>query len=237
MDTQESVRGVGYEAVIDRLLERIPLSQWERSQLVKVGASVERNATGIYERWQTDFVKANGLPELSLAACTTLFNVAIVELPTYLRQHRPDHYLTQVLRPVIIDLYHLGIGCDYLMGIFHFWEKSLYRNIQAELPREARCQAILTLDHFFHLMILSSVTLYWQLESSREPLHPVILLSQRQKEVFLRLVQGKPTKEIAKELGVSPRTVETHRLQLRRKTGANSLAELIRFGIRSRWVT
>lgn len=85
-------------------------------------------------------------------------------------------------------------------------------------------------------MILSSVTLYWQLESSREPLEPVIRLSRRQQEIFIRLVQGKPTKEIAKELRVSPRTVETHRLQLRRKTGANSLAELIRFGIRSGWV-
>lgn len=124
MNTPHGRSGTGAEVVIDRLLDRIPLSEWERSQLVQLGASVERNASGIYEQWQKDFVRANGLPELSLAACTTLFKVAIVELPTYLRQHRPDYYLTQVLKPVVIDLYHLGVGSDYLMGIFHFWEKA-----------------------------------------------------------------------------------------------------------------
>lgn len=236
MNTQQGHPVVECEVDLDRLLARIPLSKWEISHLVKVGASIEKNAFGIYDQWQNDFCKANGLPEISLAACTTLFKVAMFELPTYLRQRQLDRYLSQVLRPVITDLYHLGIESEYLMGIFHFWEKNTYRSIQAEFPSAERCQAILTLDHVFHLMILLSVTLYWQLEANRQPLDSDMHLSRRQQEVFIRLVQGKSTKEISKELGVSPRTVETHRLQLRRKTGTNSLAELIRFGICRGWI-
>ena len=42
------------------------------------------------------------------------------------------------------------------------------------------------------------------------------------------IVEGLTNKEIARALGLSPRTVETHRANLFAKLGAESLAQLIR---------
>ena len=59
----------------------------------------------------------------------------------------------------------------------------------------------------------------------------VAQLSQRQKEVMDLVVRGLSTKEIAIELGISPRTVDTYRLWIMEKTGARNLAELVRMAM------
>jgi FixJ family two-component response regulator len=51
-------------------------------------------------------------------------------------------------------------------------------------------------------------------------------LTTREREVFDRIVDGKLNKQIAKELGVSLRTVKAYRAQLMIKLGVNSAAEL-----------
>jgi FixJ family two-component response regulator len=53
-------------------------------------------------------------------------------------------------------------------------------------------------------------------------------LSEREREVLGLIVSGLTNKEIGRALGVSPRTVETHRANLFDKLGAESLAQLIR---------
>jgi two-component system response regulator FixJ len=52
-------------------------------------------------------------------------------------------------------------------------------------------------------------------------------LSTREREVMTLVVSGLSSKEIAKQLGLSHRTVETHRTHIMYKMGAVSLAELI----------
>lgn len=56
-------------------------------------------------------------------------------------------------------------------------------------------------------------------------------LSPRETEVMERIVQGTANKEVAVQLGLSPKTVEVHRANVMRKTGANSLAELVRMHV------
>ena len=57
------------------------------------------------------------------------------------------------------------------------------------------------------------------------------VLTPRQREVLQLLAEGKSTKEIASELYVSPKTVETHRHHIMRSLGVDSLAELVKYAI------
>jgi two-component system response regulator FixJ len=61
----------------------------------------------------------------------------------------------------------------------------------------------------------------------------VSLLSAREREVLGSLVAGKPNKLIARELGLSPRTVEVHRARLMARLGVGSLAEAVRLAVRA----
>lgn len=54
-------------------------------------------------------------------------------------------------------------------------------------------------------------------------------LSPREIEVLLFLVRGYTNKEIASELVISVRTVESHRAHIIQKTGVNTRAALVRF--------
>jgi len=58
-------------------------------------------------------------------------------------------------------------------------------------------------------------------------------LSERQREVMMLLVQGLSNKEIAQQLGISPRTVETYRAFVMAKTDAQSLADLVKLAMRA----
>jgi two-component system, LuxR family, response regulator FixJ len=53
-------------------------------------------------------------------------------------------------------------------------------------------------------------------------------LTPRQRAVLDGLTAGKPSKVIAAELGVSPRTVDVHRFRLMHQLGAESLPDLFR---------
>ena len=53
-------------------------------------------------------------------------------------------------------------------------------------------------------------------------------LSAREKQVALGLVSGKPNKEIAQDLHISPRTVEIHRASALKKLGVKSTADAVR---------
>ena len=56
-------------------------------------------------------------------------------------------------------------------------------------------------------------------------------LTSRERQVLLGIVQGRTNKQIAADLGISHRTVETHRESLMRKLQIHTVAELTRFAI------
>lgn len=58
-------------------------------------------------------------------------------------------------------------------------------------------------------------------------------LSPREVEVLHGVVDGKANKVIAFDLGISPRTVEVYRANVMTKTGAGSLAELVRMAMQA----
>lgn len=61
---------------------------------------------------------------------------------------------------------------------------------------------------------------------------PVARLSPRQREILQLLAEGKTAKEIGAQLGISARTVETHKYELMASAGLHTSAELVHFAIR-----
>jgi DNA-binding NarL/FixJ family response regulator len=57
-------------------------------------------------------------------------------------------------------------------------------------------------------------------------------LSDREFEIFQLIGKGRSTQEIAKQLHLSPKTVEVHRANIKQKLGLASGAELVRHAIR-----
>ena len=56
-------------------------------------------------------------------------------------------------------------------------------------------------------------------------------LTEREGEVLALLGEGFTNEAIAEKLGISEKTVEAHRGNLRRKLGASTLADLVRYAI------
>ena len=56
-------------------------------------------------------------------------------------------------------------------------------------------------------------------------------LTNREQTILLQLAQGKSNKEVALELDISVRTVETHRKNIKRKLGISSTAGLTRYAM------
>ena len=65
---------------------------------------------------------------------------------------------------------------------------------------------------------------------------PLPLLTDREREVIQLLAEGKVNKEVALALGISVKTVETHRATIMRKLGINSIVDLVRYAIRNNLV-
>lgn len=63
------------------------------------------------------------------------------------------------------------------------------------------------------------------------PMPPALLLTPREKEVLTCIATGKSNKHIARDMNLSVRTVETHRLNIKRKLGIEGQADLIRFAL------
>ena len=63
---------------------------------------------------------------------------------------------------------------------------------------------------------------------------PATLLTQRERDVLRHIAEGHANKQIAQALNLSVRTVETHRLNIKRKLGIDGQAELIKYAVENR---
>src|SRR5579864_4493480 len=107
--------------------------------------------------------------------------------------------------PMAVEAMQQG-AFDFLQKPFR--DQDLIDRIQRALERDARNRAALA-----------------QHRRIRERFES---LTPREREVLALMTRGKPNKIMAAELGVSQRTVEIHRGRVMEKSGAASLAQLIR---------
>lgn len=61
-------------------------------------------------------------------------------------------------------------------------------------------------------------------------------LTEREREVLILVARGRSNKQIARELDISVRTVETHRLSLRRKLDIDTPAALVKYALERGWI-
>ncbi|MEZ8144348.1 DNA-binding response regulator [Enterovibrio norvegicus FF-33] len=66
--------------------------------------------------------------------------------------------------------------------------------------------------------------------------HDDILPTPREKDVLILIANGACNKTIARELDISVRTVETHRLRVKKKLGVTSTAGLVKYAFEQGWV-
>lgn len=65
------------------------------------------------------------------------------------------------------------------------------------------------------------------------PVSPLEQLTPRQREILQLLAEGKNTKEVAYDLDISVKTVESHRLQLMERLNIHDVPGLVRYAVRS----
>ena len=107
--------------------------------------------------------------------------------------------------PMAVEAMQHG-AFDFLQKPFR--DQDLIDRIQRALERDTRSRKALTQHTKIRERIAS--------------------LTPREREVLTLMTQGKPNKVMAAELGVSQRTVEIHRARVMEKSGAASLAQLVR---------
>jgi DNA-binding NarL/FixJ family response regulator len=73
-----------------------------------------------------------------------------------------------------------------------------------------------------------------QAQAEREPVRPAAVLSEREQQVLIRLVRGLSMKQVARELGIAPRTVAFHKYKAMGNNGIQNNAELMTFALRHR---
>lgn len=101
-------------------------------------------------------------------------------------------------------------------GAFDFLEKPVDDNYLLESVRKALAEGNRTRE---------------TVRESKMAAELIAGLTQREREVLDRLVMGMSNKLVAYELGISPRTVETHRARLQTKLKARDLSNLVRISI------
>ena len=107
--------------------------------------------------------------------------------------------------PMAVEAMQQGAN-DFLQKPFR--DQDLIDRIQRALEKDTRTRAALE-----------------QHESIRERF---ATLTPRERQVLTMMTQGKANKIMAHELGLSQRTVEIHRARVMEKSGAGSLAQLVR---------
>lgn len=124
-----------------------------------------------------------------------------------LTKHDEDHYVTEALRA----------------GVSGYVLKSQVANDLVHAIQEV-CRGSVYLSPSISRAVVGAY-----LSKSDFPDDP---LSARERQVLQFVGEGKSNKEVAKQLGISVKTVESHRARLMRKLDLHETAGLVRYAIR-----
>jgi DNA-binding NarL/FixJ family response regulator len=87
-------------------------------------------------------------------------------------------------------------------------------------------------EHYLSPQITGCLLESWTAPQTPESSSVYEVLGAREREVLRLLSEGKTSKEIAVQLALSIKTVETHRRNITSKVGLHSIAELTKYAVR-----
>ena len=168
-----------------------------------------------------------------------------------LSRSRPDLLLTDLTMPgrsgfdFIRDVLALHEGLPILVVSMHdeliYAERALRAGARGYIMKESGGENLLTA---IRLVLRGQVYLSPELSAkileglsgpkTRANRSPIATLSDREFEIFQLVGQGKSTTEIARQLHLSPKTVDVHRGHLKGKLQLKDATALVRYAVR--WV-
>ena len=142
-----------------------------------------------------------------------------IELATVLRERHPS------IRVLMLSMYD---NREYVLSAIRAGARGY---VLKESPTEeiiAAISAVWAGGNYFSAQVSNLVA---------QARGPASQLTGREHEILLLLAHGRSNKLVAKQLDISVRTVETHRLSLRRKLGVDSASELLKIAVTNGWTT
>ena len=203
---------------IRALLERLP-------EVEVVGeASNGREALALIGREKPDLALLDiGMPELNgLEAAPRIAREAPRTRVVILSMHADEKHVAQALKAGVAGYLLKDSFADELPVLI----RAVSRGETYLSPGISR-QVVEALKSRMMMSTASSET-----TDGGEPSLPD-LLTARQREILQLVAEGQSTKEIAAKLGLSVKTVETHRMQIMNRLQIRDVAGLVRYAIRA----
>ena len=171
-----------------------------------------------------------------------------LELIELAERTKPDVIVTDISMPLLngIDavrkLREMGIGAKIVFLTMHpdvvYATRALEAGASGYVLKHSAPDELVAAIHAalaggrFVSKSLRNPALDELLHPSRRHVKTTVELTARQREVLQLLAEGKSAKEIATVLGISPRTVETHKYNIMDDLGVKTTAELVQHAIK-----
>lgn len=139
---------------------------------------------------------------------------------------------------VKVMLLSMHATSDYLQQAFELGAQAYLLKDSAEVELELALKAVSAGERYvspkLSEKLLDSIANPQQPEQEDEGIETdaVVPLTPRQRQILILIARGKGTKEIAYDLKVSSKTVESHRAQIMERLGIRDVASLVRYAIR-----
>jgi DNA-binding NarL/FixJ family response regulator len=179
-----------------------------------------------------------------------------VEAMDYVKKEKPDLLVLDLTMPDMNGLEVMRLvrkespATDVLVLTMHFSEELAREVLRCGalgyvLKSDAHTQLLAAVDHvrhgqpfFTNRLQISMAQNYLRepgntVEPDTDSVLPSSSLTPREIEVVRLLADGRSNKEVASTLGVSTRTIESHRNHIMNKMKFSSFSELIRFAVRT----
>ena len=139
--------------------------------------------------------------------------------------------LTRMLPGVQVMILSMHQNAEYVRQALRNGAVAYLLKDAAPLELELALQAVLRGETYLSPAVSKGVVSDY-VQRLRSDDAPSDALTPRQREVLQRIAEGQSTKEIARQLNLSVKTVETHRTQLMKQLDIHEVAGLVRYALR-----